>query len=213
MWGVIMNKKKEWIVYSIVLIQSLVINVIYAYSQINKWNLIEQMTLFIYPFYKILIIGLSVISFLISAIYFIKKFLKIKRFYVCIPLLISVVFFIIVHIYFGEEQLIDYNFYKYQAEREEIIRQILLGDLQPDNSGVINLPEELQNEEMARGGYVCYVTYLSKKGIYFCTFSGLLETSSGYMYLTDSVNRIDGSDEEIVVIKEYENGWYYCSTN
>lgn len=89
MWGVIMNKKKEWIVYSIVLIQSLVINVIYAYSQINKWNLIEQMTLFIYPFYKILIIGLSVISFLISAIYFIKKFLKIKRFYVCIPLLIS----------------------------------------------------------------------------------------------------------------------------
>lgn len=60
MWGVIMNKKKEWIVYSIVLIQSLVINVIYAYSQINKWNLIEQMTLFIYPFYKILIIGLSV---------------------------------------------------------------------------------------------------------------------------------------------------------
>lgn len=89
MWGVIMNKKKEWIVYSIVLIQSLVINVIYAYSQINKWNLIEQMTLFIYPFYKILIIGLSVISFLISAIYFVKKFLKMKRFYACIPLLIS----------------------------------------------------------------------------------------------------------------------------
>ena len=47
-----MNKKKEWIIYSIVLIQSFVINVIYAYSQINKWNLIEQMTLFIYPFYK-----------------------------------------------------------------------------------------------------------------------------------------------------------------
>lgn len=208
-----MNKKKEWIIYSIVLIQSFVINVIYAYSQINKWNLIEQMTLFIYPFYKILIISLSAISFLISAIYFVKKILKRKRFYVCIPLLISVVFFIIVHIFFGEEQLIDYNFYKYQAEREEVVRQILLGNLQPDNSGDINLPEELQNEEMARGGYVCYVTYLSRKGIYFCTFSGLLETSSGYMYLTDSVNGIDGSDEKIVVIKEYENGWYYCSTN
>ena len=94
-----MNKKKEWIIYSIVLIQSFVINVIYANSQINKWNLIEQMTLFIYPFYKILIIGLSVISFLISAIYFDKKILKMKKFYVCIPLLISVVFFIIVHIF------------------------------------------------------------------------------------------------------------------
>ena len=74
--------------------------------------------------------------------------------------------------FFGEEQLIDYNFYKYQAEREEVVRQILLGNLQPDNSGDINLPEELQNEEMARGGYVCCVTYLSRKGIYFCTFSG-----------------------------------------
>ena len=94
-----MNKKKEWIIYSIVLIQSFVINVIYAYSQINKWNLIEQMTLFIYPFYKILIIGLSVISFLISAIYFDKKILKMKKFYVCIPLLNSVVYFIIVHIF------------------------------------------------------------------------------------------------------------------
>lgn len=207
------DKKLNWIVYDVVLIQSIVINVFYAYSQINKWDMMERMTLFIYPFYKILIIGLVMISFLASVAYFVKSFLRTKRFCVCIPVLISITVFIIAQTFFSEEQLRDYNFYEYRKEREKIVKEILDGELKFNSDGIAELPEEFQNESMARGGYVRRVTYLSKEGIYFCTFSGLLETSSGYMYLTDNPDTADNSDEEIVVIKEYEKGWYYCSTN
>lgn len=208
-----MSKKQDWIVCGIIFVQSIVINIIYLYSQINKWNLIEEMTVFIYPFYKILIIVLTVFSFLVSVIYFFKKFLKERKYYVCIPVFISVVAFITVHIFFCETKLREYNFYKYREKREEIVRQILHGELAPNDRGIIELPEELQDEEMAREGYVYVVNYLANEGIYFCTFSGLLETSSGYMYLTDESNIVNSSSEEIVVLEKYEERWYYCSTN
>ncbi len=81
-------------------------------------------------------------------------------------------------------KLREYNFEKYQNEREEIVELILQGKMLPDENGIILLPERLKNEEMARGGYV---------------------------YLTENIFNID-SGRNIILQSEYLENWYFCGT-
>lgn len=81
----------------------------------------------------------------------------------------------------------------------------------PDENGIILLPERLKSEEMERGGYVSIVNYESKIEIYFCTFSGLMESSAGYVYLTENIFNID-SGKNIILQSEYLENRYFCGT-
>ena len=115
--------------------------------------------------------------------------------------------------FFNESKLREYIFSKYQSEREEVVELILSSELEVDDNGIIELPMELRNEEMVRNGRVCLINSSSGVGIYFCTFTGLLETSSGFIYFTDSLESKPVSGDEIVVFVEYANDWYFCSTD
>lgn len=193
------------------IIQSTIIGSIYMYSKIEKWNLENSMTVFLYPLFSITLMILIIISGLVSFWYFINKLLTTHKIYFCIPLLITIILFLISNQLFSEVKLREYNFEKYQNEREEIVELILQGKMLPDENGIILLPERLKNEEMARGGYVSIVNYESKIGIYFCTFSGLMESSAGYVYLTENIFNID-SGRNIILQSEYLENWYFCGT-
>lgn len=207
-----MCKIGEKIVFLLMIVQAVAVGGIYMYCKMEKWNLKEALTVFLYPFFYIVLITFVVLSFLLSFVYFIHKCTDRKKLYYIVPIIIVVTIVLMSNAKFSETKLREHNFENYQKEREEIVRLILEGSLVPDETGTIYLPIELQYEEMARGGCVYIVKYGEGSGIYFCTFSGVLESSAGYVYLTDC--SFDFSlNNRLTLHEKYANNWYYCGTD
>lgn len=207
-----MNKIREKLVFSIMLIQASACGGIYMYCKMEKWNLEEKMTVFLYPFFAVVLLLLIAGSGFASFCYFLHKIVHAKKIYFMIPFLIVAFFFLLSSVFFNEVKLREYNFKNYQKEREEIVELILQEELTPDESGVVHLPEKLRNEEMARGGCVHIMKYGTDMGIYFCTFSGILDSSAGYIYLTDDIFDIN-SYNKVVLQDQYQKDWYFCGTD
>ena len=85
--------------------------------------------------------------------------MRTHKIYYVLPLLISFSFYLVSSIFFNELKLREYNFKKYQEDREEIIELILQKELIPNENGIVELPEWLKDEEMARSGRVYIVQY------------------------------------------------------
>lgn len=184
---------------------------IYMYCKVEKWNLEESMTVFLYPFFAVALIFLNLILILIFLIYFVNKLVRTHKIYYVLPLLISFSFYLVSSIFFNELKLREYNFKKYQEDREEIIELILQKELIPDENGIVELPEWLKDEEMARSGRVYIVQYQLKTGIYFCTFSGVLDSSAGFVYLLDDTFDVDFCNG-VTLHNQYQDNWYFCGT-
>ena len=184
---------------------------IYMYCKVEKWNLEESMTVFLYPFLAVALIFLNLILVLIFLIYFVNKLVRTHKIYYVLPLLISFSFYLVSSIFFNELKLREYNFKKYQEDREEIIELILQKELIPNENGIVELPEWLKDEEMARSGRVYIVQYRLKTGIYFCTFSGVLDSSAGFVYLLDDTIDVDLYND-VTLQNQYQDNWYFCGT-
>lgn len=207
-----MKNVKEKIIFGTMFLQSFVIGSLYLYSRMEKWNLEESLTVFLYPLFALSIGFMIVISVAASFIYFVKKIISKKKIYFIAPLFVGIAFLMIANLLFNEMKLRDYNFKKFQAERQRIVELVLKEELVPDDTGRITLPKEMQNDEMARGGSVYIVQYKSKTGIYFCTFSGVLESSAGFVYLLDDM---EGAylQNTISIHEQYADNWYFCGTD
>lgn len=184
---------------------------IYMYCKAEKWNLEESMTVFLYPFFAAALILLNLIIVLIFLICFVNKLVRTHKVYYVFPLLISFSFYLVSNIFFNELKLREYNFKKYQGDREEIIELILQKELMPNENGIVELPEWLKDEEMARGGRVYIVQYQLKTGIFFCAFSGVLDSSAGFVYLLDDTFDADFYND-VTLQNQYQDNWYFCGT-
>lgn len=207
-----MDKKKS-VLDVIFLVQAILFSGLYLYSKINKWNIMEQMTIFLYPIFQGAILILMGLSFFASCIYFMFKLKKEKKI-IWVPVFIGGMTFLISAIFFNEMKLREYNFQKYKDEREKVVEMVLQGYLKPDENGCIDLPPKFHDEKLSRDGTVYMVKHSSQYGVYFCTFSGLLESSSGFVCFIDNNYKTDNlSPDEIVLIEPLQESWYYCSTN
>ena len=206
-----MKKLGEKIGFLLVFTQAVAVGGIYMYCKRERWNLEESLTAFIYPLFSIALIGLVILSILFLVFYFIGKLNHVKKVYYGIPALVVIGMVLWTNHYFSEARLREYNFEGYLEQREEIVRGILDGELVVKES-VIDLPSELADEEMARGGRVYVVRVGNQSGIYFCTFSGLMESSAGFVYLTEQ-EFDEYLQNQVVLQEEYGDGWYYCGTN
>lgn len=200
------------IVFLIIYIQALGAGGIYLYSKINKWRLREEMTVFLYPAYSVLLFIFVLLSFFLSLFYFARKNSGIKRIYAAFPVLTVVMLAALANIFFNEGKLRNYNFNHFQTQRQEIVEQVTGGRLRPED-GVVRLPDKLQNEEAARGGVVYTVSCHGKKGLFFCTFSGVLDNMAGFVYLTEEKADKNCLNNIIILHEKYADNWYFCGTN
>lgn len=208
-----MSKVKEKILFVVMVVQSSGVSFLYMNSRINKWKWQEELTAFIYPIFLFFLLFLVLISFFISLFYLLWKVIHTSKYYHSVPLLILIIIFILSNKYFNESKLRDQNFKDYELNRQVIVDYILEGILTPDESGIVQLPDELENEEMARRGCIYIVKYKDKKGIYFCTFSGVLDSSAGFIFLTEDINDYNTLNYTIKLHQRYGENWYYCGTN
>lgn len=134
-----MNRLGEKIVFAFMIVQAVFCGGIYMYSRMEKWNLTEKYTLFMYPFLVLLIAGYVFITFVVSVCYFVLKIVHTGKLYFCIPVLLLVGIVTYSVIQFNELNLRMQNFTQYQEERNEIVTIIMEGELVPDENGDIFL--------------------------------------------------------------------------
>lgn len=207
------NKDKNNFTNIFVLFQAVVVSGIYLYNAVFRWNVLEYLTVFLYPIYQLLIIIIMLLSFVASLIYLIRGMVKRKAtVYRAIPPLVNIVVFAVSIVFFNEVELRKQNFMKYQAERQQIVKMIERGKIKPDEQGAIKLPNEMKSEGISRNGTVYLLNAGDETGIYFCTFTGILETSSGFVYFTEIVQS-DQDESKIIKIKNFKSNWYFCSTD
>lgn len=97
---------------------------------------------------------------------------------------------------------------------EKVVSEILSGKLKADETGTILLPQEKQYQDISDDNRVILVSDDEKRGIYFYTFSGLLESSRGYIYIVDELPEEGcNSNYDIVNLEHYKGNWYSCATD
>lgn len=110
------------------------------------------------------------------------------------------------------------GFDRLKAQRESVAGMIKNGDLAVQSNGLVVLPDEMK--KLSDSGECLLVEFDGQTAIYFYSFRGILESSKGYIYVTDEIayeNYIDVSaydpSPDFVNVVELDSNWYSCSTD
>ena len=195
------------ITYWVIVLQALFFCMSFMVLQIFKWRIRESLTVYIYPIFKIIVICLLGASLVISAVYAITKIQEQKR-KVLLPLAVQLVIIVFTCVCFNENMLRYYNYKLYKDERSALGEDIMNGDVQVDEMGNVLYDESYGlNKEL----FIKLIDNGEQKGVYFCTFSGITNSSSGYFYSIGE-ELYYTADYDFKVIKDFDEDWFYIGT-
>ncbi len=114
--------------------------------------------------------------------------------------------------------LLPNSFERKKADRETVPAMIASGVLTVQPNGLVSLPDEMKH--LSDSGECAVVEFRDGTAIYFYTFRGILESSKGYLFVTDTISYADYIDTEhyvsswdFVNMVELAPNWYSCSTD
>lgn len=114
--------------------------------------------------------------------------------------------------------LLPNSFERKKADRETVPAMIASEALTVQPNGLVSLPDEMKH--LSDSGECSVVEFGDGTAIYFYTFRGILESSEGYLFVTDTISYADYIDTEhyvssrnFVNIVELAPNWYSCSTD
>lgn len=101
---------------------------------------------------------------------------------------------------------------------EEMIAEVLEGDITVKENGCIALPQNM--EHLSASGECFIVEFNGCTAIYFYSYRGVLDSSKGYLYITDKLHYEEyiNTDSyiptrEFVNVVKIEDNLFSCSTN
>ena len=110
------------------------------------------------------------------------------------------------------------EFDRLRIQRESVCDMIKNGEISVEANGLFALPENLK--KLSDSGECFIVEFEGNTAIYFYTFRGLLESSRGYLYVTENLSYEDYVDTSkyspshyFVNVVEIDDNWYSCSTD
>lgn len=110
------------------------------------------------------------------------------------------------------------GFQDLKEEREHIVDMIKNGEVSVKSNGLIILPEDLKH--LSQTGECFLVSFREETAIYFYSFRGVIDSSKGYLFITDQLDYEDYIDLETYVaewsfvnVEEIEENWYSCATD
>jgi hypothetical protein len=127
-----------------------------------------------------------------------------------IPLIICSFSIILLLVFPFHENALNRNFQKYLELRMQVIQNIKNENLVPEEMGNVILPEKYV--DTSKGGRIFIATFEGNDVVYFYTDEGLLEHSSGFVFIMDSTLFEEYGEVNLKIHKNYGNGWFYCST-
>ena len=130
--------------------------------------------------------------------------------------LVFLVLCLVVFVYYIYSYQTSFN--RLKIQRESIVEMVANGELTVQSNGCIVLPNHLK--KLSASGECFVVEFFDKTGIYFYTFRGILDSSRGYVYITDKISYKDyydlgvySPDHYLVNIGEVSKNWYSCVTD
>lgn len=181
------------------------------YVASHKGTLLDK-SVILYMFIQVISLYITLIFFLFTLFYTVTKYLKTRNILYGLPSLIVLLSILTSMIFFKEINEEQFNYNIYHDKRMTIIENIEQGIWRTYETAEIELPHEYKEEQENGLGRVYLVHTDKGKGIYFCV-SSFIDTSSGYVYLTDDLpNNSKYMVDHVVLFEEYDTKWYSCST-
>ena len=101
---------------------------------------------------------------------------------------------------------------------EKVVSRVVDGDIPVKPNACFALPENMKY--LSDSGDCFIVEFNSHTAIYFYSYRGILESSRGYLYITDRLNCDDYVDKAVYVskpdfvdVEKIAEGLYSCKTN
>lgn len=202
--------------YKSVLLQAIIVSTVFLLYRIFHWTIREKLTVFLYPIFFGVLIIVVFVSILISLIYAIIGYVKrydnrTKR---VIPILIETVIIGSSIIIFSQTNLRRINFLMYDKERRAVAEAFESNEIQCDKYGELLVEDSVSDKLCADGSAIRIIDGGNMIGIYFCTFTGVLESSEGYLYVIDKeLGDVQIYNCKIVVQEDYGDGVYFIGTD
>lgn len=95
---------------------------------------------------------------------------------------------------------------------QKIVNLVTENTISVKSNGCIILPEEYKH--LSDGGECFIVNFKGKTAVYFYTFRGILDSSKGYLFVTNKLDYSDYSNTntDFTNIVEIKENLYSCST-
>lgn len=173
--------------------------------------MIEVFSVFLLPFLEGPIILLFLGSIISSVVYFIRNGKK-EKLRAIAPFTICVITLLIVWVVPFTKINLALNFNKNLEQREKVVSMIQTGELMPNvshNQSLIALPKEYAHLSKG-GGEVVVEREGDKLRVLFFTFRGVLDSFSGFVYISDDTKLQEGNfNTGSLQIEKKKEHWYW----
>lgn len=179
-----------------------------------QWPLVDFLT----PFLLLPIEGVLWLFYLVVAIWSAAHLTwNVQRWRVAsLPLLVCIVLFGIVTLVPITQLWVRYNFAMNKLAREDIVRQVFDGTLQPNvahNFSLIALAADVSYVSMG-GNEIVVEKHDEITYVFFFTFRGILNSYAGFIYVPNSGNPAlfdDLNEANRTELVPFDEHWFYAS--
>ncbi|MEG0775450.1 hypothetical protein [Clostridium sp.] len=190
---------------------SIAASVLLILINIFRWHLIEVFSVFLLPFLEGPIILLFLGSMISSVVYFIRNGRK-EKLRAIVPLTICIITILIVWFVPFTKINLALDFSKNLEQREKVVSMIQTGELMPNvshNQSLIALPKEYAHLSKG-GGEVVVEREGDNLRVLFFTFRGVLDSFSGFVYISDDTKLQEGNfNTGFLQIEKKKEHWYW----
>lgn len=201
--------EKQKTIFKTMMIQSILVSVVFMLSQAFSWVLYDALGLFIYAPYTLLLFIIMGISFIASLVYAFSGCVDQKIVKAVCPLLVCFWSVVLTFLLFSESRLRFYNYKFYEKKRESYIEYVINKDRRVGEGGQIEF-RDTDQKTLPFDKSVSFISNGDMTGIYFQTDPGLLDESSGYLYILDgNLHTKPHLVSHMVVNQQFDGGWYF----
>lgn len=208
-----MSRKPKSGVRNAALYAAVVVSAILIAATAFKWSFMDWLT----PFLWLPVYGVVWLAFLAISIWAVIHAIAGRRQWriSLIPTLICAAAIATVLLVPFTQLWLKANFAWYRAEREDVVRKVGDGSLQPNvahNASLIALDGETWGLS-AGGNEIVVEKHDGKTYVFFFTFRGILDNYSGYLFAPDGAEPAQFWDlnEPAVELIEVDDNWFFAS--
>jgi hypothetical protein len=186
-----------------ILILSFFFSLLVLMYQFFKWTITNALGPLLSLFLWWFILGFFIVMTIFAIVYILKR----KRW---MPLTINLVTLLLLFVIPFTEVSITKNFKVHQAKREEVVKLVEDGILEPTNrdTTIIHLPKKYRS--LSEDGLIVLNKSRGKTSILFLTYRGILDNFSGFVYSPSnskpSQGDFYGHFTEIIKIRDH---WFF----
>jgi hypothetical protein len=177
-----------------------------------EWDLVDFLTPFLLvP--MLFLFWIIFVSLMIGSLIYLGFQIKKNYQKALLPFLVNILVFLILWLVPFTDIRLEIQFRMNRPGYEEVVAMVNNSTLVPGEYGFVNLPQEYQHLSTGGGDIIVDQTD-GVTSIFFYTFRGVLDNSSGFIYRSNDTQPgqfLLGQD--CIQLEKIEPFWYFCASN